>query len=91
MLTINQNKLFEEIDILPIDLKTKLVEEILQSITPLNSSIDNLWIEEVNKRKTNIEMGNVSLIDGSEVFQKIFSSLPPLRRGSVYKRFAVKL
>ena len=71
MLTIKQDKLFEEIDILPIDLKTKLVEEILQSITPLSSSIDTLWIEEVNKRKADIETGNISLVNGNEVFQRI--------------------
>jgi len=71
MLAIKQDKLFEEIDILPIDLKTKLVDKILQSITPLNNSIDALWIEEVNKRKADIESGNVKLVDGNEVFQKI--------------------
>jgi len=71
MLAIKQDKLFEEIDILPIDLKTKLVDKILQSITPLNNSIDALWIEEVNKRKADIESGDVKLVDGNEVFQKI--------------------
>ena len=71
MLAVKQDKLFEEIDILPIDLKTKLVDRILQSITPLNSSIDTLWIEETNKRKADIEAGKVSLVDGNEVFQKM--------------------
>ena len=75
MLAVKQDKLFEEIDILPIDLKTKLVDRILQSITPLNSSIDTLWIEEVNKRKADIETGKVSLVDGNEVFQKISQRL----------------
>jgi len=71
MLATKQDKLFEEIDILPIDLKTQLVDKILQSITPANSSIDALWIEEVNKRKADIESGEVVLVDGDEVFQKI--------------------
>jgi len=71
MLAIKQDKLFEEIDVLPIDLKTKLVDKILQSIAPLNSSIDVLWIEKANKRKADIETGKVSLVDGDEVFQKI--------------------
>ena len=75
MLAVKQDKLFEEIDILPIDLKTKLVDRILQSITPLNSSIDTLWIEETNKRKADIEAGKVSLVDGNEVFQKISQRL----------------
>ena len=49
----------------------QLFDEILDSITPVNTSIDALWIKEVNKRKTEIETNNVSLIDGDEVFKKI--------------------
>ena len=75
MLALKQEQLFDEIDILPIDLKTKIVDKILASITPANSSIDALWIKEVNKRKTDIETNNVSLIDGDEVFKKISQRL----------------
>ena len=75
MLALKQEQLFDEIDILPIDLKTKIVDKILASITPLNTSIDALWIKEVNKRKNDIETNSVSLIDGDEVFQKIATRL----------------
>jgi len=75
MLALKQEQLFEEIDILPIDLKTKIVDKILASITPSNSTIDSLWIKEVNKRKNEIENSQVSLVDGDEVFQKISQRL----------------
>lgn len=75
MLALKQEQLFDEIDILPIDLKTKIVDRILASITPSNTSIDALWIKEVNKRKTDIETHSVSLVDGDEVFQKIATRL----------------
>jgi hypothetical protein len=75
MLALKQEQLFDEIDILPIDLKTEIVDKILASITPLNTSIDALWIKEVNKRKNDIETNSVSLIDGDEVFQKISQRL----------------
>ena len=75
MLALKQEQLFDEIDILPIDLKTKIVDKILASITPPNSSIDALWIKEVNKRKNDIEINRVSLVDGNEVFQKIAKRL----------------
>ncbi len=75
MLVLKQEQLFDEIDILPIDLKTKIVDKILASITPVNTSIDELWIKEVNKRKNDIEMNNVSLVDGDEVFKKISQRL----------------
>ncbi|MEA1916830.1 MAG: addiction module protein [Campylobacterota bacterium] len=71
MLALKQEQLFDEIDILPIDLKTKIVDKILASITPSNSSIDELWIKEVNKRKNEIESNSVTLIEGNEVFKKI--------------------
>lgn len=75
MVALRQEQLFEEIDILPIDLKTKIVDKILNSINPIHKSIDDLWIEEVNKRKNEIESGTVKLIDGDEVFKKISQRL----------------
>ena len=75
MLVLKQEELFDEINLLPIDLKTKIVDRILASITPTNSSIDALWIQEVNKRKNDIETNSITLIDGNEVFQKIAKRL----------------
>jgi hypothetical protein len=75
MTALKQEQLFDEIDILPIDLKTKMVDKILASITPLNSEIDKLWIKEVNKRKQEIESDSVTLVDGDEVFKKISQRL----------------
>ncbi len=75
MTALKQEQLFDEIDILPIDLKTKMVDKILASITPLNSEIDKLWIKEANKRKQEIESDSVILVDGDEVFKKISQRL----------------
>ena len=71
MTTIQQKQLFDEIDILPLDLKTKLVDKILNSINQTNDAIDDLWIKEVNRRKQEIENGETTLVNGEEVFQKI--------------------
>lgn len=75
MTALKQDELFNEIDILPIDLKTEIVDKILASITPLNSDIDKLWIKEANKRKQEIESNSVTLINGDEVFKKISQRL----------------
>ena len=75
MLALKQEQLFEEIDILPIDLKTKIVDKILASITPSNTEIDSLWIQEVNRRKDEIKTNQISLVDGDEVFKKISQRL----------------
>jgi len=75
MTALKQEQLFDEIDMLPIDLKTKMVDKILASITPLNSEMDKLWIKEANKRKQEIESNSVTLVDGDEVFKKISQRL----------------
>ncbi|NOZ91100.1 MAG: addiction module protein [Epsilonproteobacteria bacterium] len=71
MLAINQEQLFKNIEILPIEIKTKIVDMLLKSLNPINESIDNLWLKEVNQRKEDIESGRVETIDGDEVFLKI--------------------
>jgi len=71
MTALKQEQLFDEIDVLPIDLKTKIVDKILNSINPIDKSIDDLWIKEVNRRKDEIESLKVTLVSGDEVFRKI--------------------
>jgi hypothetical protein len=73
---LKQEELFDEIDVLPIDLKTKIVDKILNSINPIDKSIDDLWIKEVNKRKDEIESSKVTLVSGDEVFRKIVMKFP---------------
>lgn len=75
MTALKQDELFNEIDILPIDLKAEIVDKILTSITPLSSEIDKLWIDEANRRKQEVESNSISLVDGNEVFQKISKRL----------------
>lgn len=71
MIAINANQLLAEVDSMPLDLKTKLIDKLLRSLTTHSESIDSLWKQEIDKRVDSIESGTVSLIDGNEVFQKI--------------------
>jgi len=71
MAALTQQQLFDEIETLPIELKTKIIDRLLSSISPIKQSIDDLWIEEVTKRKNQIESGETELIEGEEVFRKI--------------------
>ena len=75
MTAIKEKQLFEEIEVLPIDLKTKLVEQILSGLNKIDHNIDKLWLNESILRKNDIENGKVSLVGGDEVFQKIFNRL----------------
>jgi hypothetical protein len=56
---------------MPIDLKTKLIEKLLNSLNPLHHDVEVLWKKEIDSRVTSIEKGSVNLIDGNEVFRKI--------------------
>ncbi|RLA07299.1 MAG: hypothetical protein DRQ51_06655 [Gammaproteobacteria bacterium] len=70
-----QQQLLQQIDILPIDIKTQIVDKILTSINPIKSSVDDMWIQEVKKRKSQIEIGDIKLVDGVQVFKKISQRL----------------
>jgi len=65
------NDLFTIIESMPIDVKTALIEKLLNSIHPLQKDVDKEWIEEAEKRINEIKKGNVQLIAGDEVFNEI--------------------
>ena len=71
MTALKQEQLFDEIDVLPIDLKTKIVDKILSSLNPTDKTITDLWIKEAKERKNQIELNQTELINGDEVFRKI--------------------
>ena len=71
MIALTQQQLFDEVETLPLELKTKMIDTLLKSINPIKKSIDSLWVEEAQKRKEQIESGDVTLIDGEEVFKKL--------------------
>ncbi len=70
-MTIKEKELFKEIEVLPFDLKIKIVDKILMNLNGISETVDNLWLEEILKRKKDIENGKVQLIDGNEVFKKV--------------------
>ena len=70
-MSTKSNDLFTIIESMPIDVKTALIEKILESIHPLQKDVDKEWIEEAEKRINGIKKGNVQLISGDEVFNEI--------------------
>ena len=71
MLAINTNQLLSEVDSLPLDLKTKLIDKLLSSLNPTEDSVERLWKKEIDSRINSIESEEIDLIDGDTVFQKI--------------------
>lgn len=71
MIALNTHQLLAEVDSMPIDLKTKLIEKLLNSLNPPHHDIETLWKQEIDSRVASIEKGAVNLIDGNDVFRKI--------------------
>ncbi len=67
----NTNELISMVESLPVDIKTKLVEKILNSLHPSQKEIDVLWAKEAEKRVREIKTGKVKTIPGDIVFREI--------------------
>jgi len=59
------------VESLPVDIKTTLVEKILDSLHPSQKEIDALWAKEAEKRVKEIKTGKVKTISGDKVFKEI--------------------
>jgi len=60
------------VESLPVDIKTTLVEKILNSLHPSQKEIDALWEKEAEKRVKDIKAGRVKTIRGEDVFRDIY-------------------
>ena len=63
--------LMERVESLPIDMKIELVDKILESLTPNQKEIDELWKIEVERRIDDLESGKAKTIPGQQVFANI--------------------
>ena len=65
-------KLLQEALSLPSDLRTVLIEKLIQSLNvPIQEEIDELWAKEAEKRVSEIDSGKVKPIAGEKVFEEI--------------------
>lgn len=66
------DKVFDEALSLPANDRLGLVEKLLYSLNlPTQGKIDRLWAEEAERRVGEIDRGEVELIPGEKVFEKI--------------------
>jgi putative addiction module component (TIGR02574 family) len=71
------DELIDEAKSLPVELRAKLVDELLKSLNPSQAQIDELWRVEAERRVDEIETGKVKVIPGEEVFDKLRKRLGP--------------
>lgn len=70
-MTTKTKELISMVESLPVDIKTTLVEKILNSLHPSQKEIDALWAKEAEKRVKDIKTGKVKTIPGDKVFKEI--------------------
>jgi putative addiction module component (TIGR02574 family) len=70
-MTAKTKELISMVESLPVDIKTTLVEKILDSLHPSQKEIDALWAREAEKRVKDIKTGKVKTIPGDKVFKEI--------------------
>ena len=64
-------ELVSMVESLPVDVRITLVNKILESLSPSQKEIDELWKIEVEKRIRDVESGKVQTIPGDEDFAKV--------------------
>lgn len=66
------DKIVEGALALPVDARIGLVSRLLSSLNlPTQPEIDRLWAEEAERRVDQIDRGEVKLVPGEQVFEKI--------------------
>ncbi len=68
---IDTNELVSMAESLPVEIKTLLIDKLLNSLSPSKQDIDQLWAQEAEKRVAEIRDGKVATIPGEEVFDQI--------------------
>ena len=65
------DELMSMADSLPVDIKTQLIDKLLNSLNPTLKEIDELWKTEAEKRVEEMKNSKVKPISGEEVFIEI--------------------
>nr|VFK79463.1 MAG: putative addiction module component, TIGR02574 family [Candidatus Kentron sp. SD] len=68
---INASELISVAESLPLEMKTELIDRLINSLNPSPEEIDALWAQEAERRVEELESGKVKAIPGEEVFREI--------------------
>jgi putative addiction module component (TIGR02574 family) len=70
-MTEDTAKLVSMVEALPVDAKIELVDKILESLSPTQNEMDEMWKEKVESRIDEVKNGKVQPIPGERIFAKI--------------------
>jgi len=72
---LNDKEIFSVTEMLPVDIKLKLIDKLLDSICNIDSEIENVWIKEVKNRKEEVLNSDVNLKSDKEIFENILKEI----------------
>jgi len=72
---MNTKELITEVVSLPVEERAVVVDSILKSLNPTESTIDKKWVLIAKRRLAELHEGQVKAIPGEEVFNKIWDRL----------------
>jgi putative addiction module component (TIGR02574 family) len=64
-------KLIDEIELLPVEERIKVVDSVLQTLNPTDQKMEKLWIDAAEKRLKELQSGEVTGIPEEQVFEKV--------------------
>jgi putative addiction module component (TIGR02574 family) len=70
-MTVQEMKIVDMVDSLPIDMKLELIDRLLESISPTNEEVEEAWKAEAERRIEEVRSGRVKPIPVGEVFAEI--------------------
>jgi len=72
---LNKKEIFSVTEMLPVDIKLKLIDKLLDSISNIDSEIESAWIKEVKNRKEEVLNSDVNLKSDKEIFENILKEI----------------
>ena len=70
-MTAQSMEIMDVVDSLPIDMRLKLIDHLLEGITPPKNDIEEAWKVEVERRIDEVESGGVKLVPLEEVRERL--------------------
>lgn len=68
---MSTNDLIDEVTLLPVEERLRIVDALLQSLNTPNPEVDEAWAKVAQRRLEELDAGVVEAIPGEEVFARI--------------------
>ena len=70
-MTALAEKIYDEMLDLPAEQRLDLIDKLLESINPPDSSVHEAWVKEAERRFELYQKGEIPAVDGEEVFSRL--------------------